>query len=224
MLSFVSSFFQLAKCFWALSILDHVSLNFKKEHFIILFHFQVKLPILVSAENHKTWDIVIIKENLLKWNTSHKKEHIWVNANEVDEPRAYYEEWIKAEREKQIPYFNTYIWNLVWWYWWTHLQHSNGDADRENRLRDTEQGDRKERVGQEQHENICTTICKVDSQWKFAAWLRKLKPGLYGNLEGWDGVGGGREVQEGGAYVYLWLIHVDVWKNQHNILKQLSSN
>ena len=60
----------------------------------------MKRPILVSAENHKTWDIVIIKENLLKWNTSHKKEHIWVNANEVDEPRAYYAEWIKAEREK----------------------------------------------------------------------------------------------------------------------------
>ena len=87
-----------------------------------------------------------------------------------------------------------------------------------------EQGDRKERVGQEQHENTCTTICKVDSQREFAAWLRKLKPGLCGNLEGRDGVGGGREVQEGGAYVHLWLIHVDVWKNQHNILKQLSSN
>ena len=26
---------------------------------------------------------------------------------------------------------------------------------------------------------------------------------------GWDGEGGGREVQGGGAYVYLWLIHVD---------------
>ena len=32
------------------------------------------------------------------------------------------------------------------------------------------------------------------------------------NLEGWDGVGGGREVLEGGSYVYLWLIHVDVWQ------------
>ena len=32
------------------------------------------------------------------------------------------------------------------------------------------------------------------------------------NLEGWDGVGGGREVQKEGTYVYLWLIHVDVWQ------------
>ena len=42
------------------------------------------------------------------------------------------------------------------------------------------------------------TICKIDSQWKFAVWLRKLKPGLCINLEEWDGVGNGREVQKGG--------------------------
>ena len=29
-------------------------------------------------------------------------------------------------------------------------------------------------------------------------------------LKGLDGVGGGREVQNEGTYVYLWLIHVDV--------------
>ena len=34
--------------------------------------------------------------------------------------------------------------------------------------------------------------------------------GLCINLEGWDGVGGGKEVQEEGTYVYLWLLHVDV--------------
>ena len=32
------------------------------------------------------------------------------------------------------------------------------------------------------------------------------------NLEGCDGMGGGREVQEEGAYVYLWLIYVDIWQ------------
>ena len=30
----------------------------------------------------------------------HKKEHIWVNSNDVDEPRAYYTEWSKSERER----------------------------------------------------------------------------------------------------------------------------
>ena len=38
------------------------------------------------------------------------KEGIWVSANEIDEPRAYYTEWSKSE--KQISYINAYIWNL----------------------------------------------------------------------------------------------------------------
>ena len=42
------------------------------------------------------------------------------------------------------------------------------------------------------------TICKTDSQWEFAVWLRKLKQGLSINLEWWDGEGDGREVQNGG--------------------------
>ena len=29
------------------------------------------------------------------------------------------------------------------------------------------------------------TICKIDSQWEFAVWHRKLKQGLCINLEGW---------------------------------------
>ena len=38
------------------------------------------------------------------------------------------------------------------------------------------------------------TICKIDNQWEFAVWLRKLKQGLCINLEEWDE----REVQKGG--------------------------
>ena len=41
-------------------------------------------------------------------------------------------------------------------------------------------------------------ICKIDSQWEFAVWLRKLKQGLCISLQGWDWEGDGREVQKGG--------------------------
>ena len=41
-------------------------------------------------------------------------------------------------------------------------------------------------------------ICKIDSQWEFAVWLRKLKQGLCINLEGWGGEGDGTEVLKGG--------------------------
>ena len=61
------------------------------------------------------------------------------------------------------------------------------------------------------------TICKIDSQWEFAVWLRKLKQGLCINLVGWDGVADGRDRKKDGrrfkregTYVYLWLIHVEV--------------
>ena len=42
------------------------------------------------------------------------------------------------------------------------------------------------------------TICKIDSQRKFAVRLRNLKQGLCTNLEGWDGERDGKEVQKGG--------------------------
>ena len=53
------------------------------------------------------------------------------------------------------------------------------------------------------------TICKIDSQWEFAIWPRKLKQGLCNDLEGWGGIWGGRFKRER-IYVYLWLIHVEV--------------
>ena len=31
---------------------------------------------------------------------SNRKEHIWVSSNEGDEPRAYYTEWTKSEKER----------------------------------------------------------------------------------------------------------------------------
>ena len=55
------------------------------------------------------------------------------------------------------------------------------------------------------------TMCKIDIQWEFAVWLRKLKQGLCINLEG--GMGremGGSFKREEYIYVYLWLIHVEV--------------
>ena len=38
----------------------------------------------------------------------------------------------KSEREKQIPYINTYVWNLLKWCSWNYLQGKNREADIEN--------------------------------------------------------------------------------------------
>ena len=46
----------------------------------------------------------------------------------------------------------------------------------------------------ESNVEIYNTICKIDSQWEFAAWLRELKQGLCDRLKG----GVGREM--GGTF------------------------
>ena len=65
------------------------------------------------------------------------------------------------------------------------------------------------------------TICKIDSQWGLAVWLRELKQGLCDNLEGWDGERDGREVWEEGTWVYLWPILVDVWQKTTKFCKAI---
>ena len=44
------------------------------------------------------------------------------------------------------------------------------------------------------------TICKIDSQWEFAVWLRKLNQGLCINLDRWNGEG----VPKGRGYMYTY--------------------
>ena len=115
------------------------------------------------------------------------KECIWVCSNEVDESRTYYTERNKSEREKQVSYTNAYVWNLERWCWWNYLQGSNEDTDIENKFMDTGAGlGRKERVGCMERVNTetYTTLCKIDSQWEFAVWLRELKQGFCNNLKG----------------------------------------
>ena len=46
----------------------------------------------------------------------------------------------------------------------------------------------------------------------------ELKQRLCKNLEGWDGEGDGRFKRDG-TYVYLWLIHVDIWQRTTKFCK-----
>ena len=58
----------------------------------------------------------------------------------MDGSRDCHTEWSKSEREKQISYFNTYMWNLEQLYRWTGLQDRNRDTDVENKRIDTKGG------------------------------------------------------------------------------------
>ena len=52
-----------------------------------------------------------------------------------------------------------------------------------------------------QYGNLYITICKIDTQWELAVWLRDLKLGLCNNLERWDGMERGSK-GKGHRYTY----------------------
>ena len=57
------------------------------------------------------------------------------------------------------------------------------------------------------HGNMYNIIYEMNRQSRFDTGYWMLGAGALGQPEGW------------GTHVYLWRIHVDVWQNQHNIVK-----
>ena len=92
-------------------------------------------------------------------------------------------------------YTNVYIRNLERWYLFAEQQWRN--RHREQTYGQGERGGEGE-MYEKSNMETCVTICKLDSQWEFVVWLRKLKQGLCINLEGWNGEGHGQEVSKEG--------------------------
>ena len=176
----------------------------------------------MSMDKLMNKEVVVHMHNWMLF--SHKKGWIWVSSSKVHEPRACYIEWSKSERDKccVLPR----VWNLEGWCWWTYLQGSNGDADREQTYGHSG-GRRGGNKLREEHWNIHITICEIDSQWGFAVWHRELNVVLCNNLAV-SGVGCGgrweRGSRVGDIYIYIHLWLVQVGRNQHNIVKQWSSS
>ena len=116
----------------------------------------------------------------------------------MDVPGAYHTEWSKSQRERQILYINTYIWNLERWYWWSYIQGSKGDTDIKNRLLNS--------VGEGEdgmiwESSTATCILPYVKQMTSTSSMHEAghpKLVLCINLEGWDGERDRREFQKGG--------------------------
>jgi len=145
---------------------------------------------------------------------SYKKECSWVSFNEVDEPRAYYIQWSKSEREKQISYISACTWNLKRWCWLNYLQGRNGDADIKNRLVDTVG---KERVGQSGRAALKHTHQHVENSQP-AGICRELRPAALSQTRQ-VGHGGRREGgPRGRGHMYNYGRFMLMYsRNQHNI-------
>ena len=149
-----------------------------------------------------------------------EREHIWFSTNEVNEPRAYFIQQKMSERERQILYIDTGIWNLERWYWWIYLQGSSGDTDIADRLMDTlGEGE----GGMNWEKSMETHLLPYVNRWKvdFVVWHIELNSVLCDNLEGWDMEEDRRGIRRGGHTCGRFMFKYG--KNQHNIVKQLSS-
>ena len=62
------------------------------------------------------------------------------------------------------------------------------------------------------------TICKIDSQWELAVWLRELRQRL---CITYRGAMRGRLKMEG-IYVYLWQIHVEIRQKTAKFYKAIN--
>ena len=70
---------------------------------------------------------------------------------------------------------NTYIWNQGRWYWRAYLQGSDGNADTENRVKDTGRGEEGEMVRwmQRMSWKLYTSVCKRKALFRvWASWNR----------------------------------------------------
>ena len=125
-------------------------------------------------------------------------------------------EWSKSEREKQISYINTYVWNLEKQDWGTHLQGTDRDADVGEGLAVTA----REGEIRTSWESSPDRHCHVWSRSLVGSSSATQGPSLLcDDLQGGAGGGAGR----GYTHNYDGLVRL-YSRNQHNILKQSSSN
>ena len=140
----------------------------------------------------KLWYLYTLEYySAIKRNTSESVLMRWTKLEHITQSK------VKSEREIQISYTDTYIWNLKWWHWWIYFQGSKEET--ENRPMGTVGGEEGEgeKYGESNIE-IYNTIYKIGSQREFAVWLTELKQELCDRLKGGMGRGmGGRFRREG---------------------------
>ena len=122
----------------------------------------------------------------------------------MDEPTVCHTGWKKSEREKNISYINAYIWKLEKWNWWTYLQGRNRDTDIENTVGEGEGGMNWESSTETYTLPYVKQIASGKLQYNTGA-LWQLRGMEWGRR--WERSSRGKR-----TYVYLWLIHVDIWQ------------
>ena len=115
-----------------------------------------------------------------------------------NKPRAYYIEWNKSERERQILHIKTHMWNLESWHWWSYMQGRKGDTDIKNRLLDSVGEGEGGMIWENSIETCTLPYVKQIVSRGLIYDTGHPKPVLCDSPEGWSGERFQRKVQEGG--------------------------
>ena len=98
---------------------------------------------------------------------------------------------------------------------------SNGDTDIENRIMDTVGEGEGGANGESSRETYKLPCVKHIGSGNLLYGARCSNQVLRDNLEAWGGVGDAEGFERGELYVYLWLIHVDVWQKPRQFCKAI---
>ena len=110
------------------------------------------------------------------------------------------------------------MWGLTWWLSGEESAcQSHRDIDKEQTCGHSEERRQWDKLT-EQHESIYITMCKTDSQWEFAVWLRELKSGALWQPRdlGWNGRWEGGSRGKGHMYTYGWFMLM-YGRNKYNV-------
>ena len=143
--------------------------------------------------------------------------------------------WEDPLEKGKATHFSILAWRIPWTVQCMGLQRARHDwaaftftlsyrkdlPDIENRLVDTGGEGEGGTNSQSSMETYTLSCVKLDNQWKFAVWCRELKC----SDPWWDPVRGVRKFQEGWdtCIPMAWFVLI-YGRNQHNIVKPLSSN
>ena len=74
----------------------------------------------------------------MEYYSARKKEWNKAICSNMDRSRDNHTKWSKSERERQMLYDITYMWNLKIWYKWAYLQNINSLTDIEDKFSEEE--------------------------------------------------------------------------------------
>ena len=147
-----------------------------------------------------------------QWNNSHEKEWIWVSWNKVDEPQACY-----MERENNCSMLMYTMRHPEKWHWCPNLQGGNRNTDSLLNTQEEEGG-----MNRESNTAIYTPPRAKTANGKLPH-DKGAKPGALWPPQGVGWWGRGAQQRRDVHHTYAWFV-VLYSRNQHNTVKQLSSN